>query len=129
MLPRRKNKILLRGQIWVDSTTYLLHRTEGEPGKAPSWWLRDARIVLVYGDVGGMWLRQTGSESTANVRFLGPYTMLSRDLEYRIGEPAADARSPIFTRSQSPWGFRIQAIACEFLGTSRVAPGSLRSET
>ncbi len=104
MLPRRKNKILLRGQIWVDSTTYLLHRTEGEPGKAPSWWLRDARIVLVYGDVGGMWL-QTGSESTANVRFLGPYTMLSRDLEYRIGEPAADARSPIFTPIAKPLGF------------------------
>ena len=105
MLPWRKNKILLRGQIWVDSTTYLLHRTEGEPGKAPSWWLRDARIVLVYGDVGGMWL-QTSSESTANVRFLGPHTMLSRDLEYKMGEPAADARSSIFTPiTKSALGF------------------------
>jgi hypothetical protein len=54
MLPRRKDKTLLRGQIWVDSTTYLLHRVEGEPGKAPSWWLREASIVLMYGDVGGM---------------------------------------------------------------------------
>ena len=106
MLPWRKDKILLRGQIWVDSTTYLLHRTEGEPGKAPSWWLRNSRIVLVYGDVGGMWL-QTGSESTADVRFLGQHTMLSRDLEYRIGEPAVDARSSIFTPiARSAWGFK-----------------------
>jgi len=57
MLPRRKDKILIRGQIWVDSITYQLRRTEGEPGKTPSWWLRDSRIVLVYGDVSGMWLQ------------------------------------------------------------------------
>jgi len=88
MVPRRKDKTLLRGQIWVDSTTFLLRRTEGEPGKAPSWWLRDARIVLEYGNVGGMWL-QTGSESSANVRFLGPHTMVARDLDYKFSELAA----------------------------------------
>ena len=88
IVPRRKDNTLLRGHIWVDATTYLLRRTEGEPGKAPSWWLRDARIVLVYGDVGGMWL-QTASESTANVRFVGPHTMVSRDVEYKISELAA----------------------------------------
>jgi hypothetical protein len=94
MLPRRKDKTLLRGQIWVDSTTYLLHRTEGEPAKAPSWWLRDARIVLVYGDVGGMWL-QTASESTADVRLLGRHTMLSRDVEYKMSELVAATRSAV----------------------------------
>ncbi len=92
MLPKRKGKTLLRGQIWVDATTYQLRRTEGEPGKAPSWWLRDSRIVLEYGDVGGMWL-QTASESTANVRFVGPYTMVARDVEYKISELAGDART------------------------------------
>jgi Outer membrane lipoprotein-sorting protein len=90
MLPKRKGKTLLRGQIWVDATTYQLRRTDGEPGKAPSWWLRDSRIVLVYGDVGGMWL-QTSAESTANVRFVGPYTMVSHDVEYKFSELAADA--------------------------------------
>ena len=88
MVPRRKDKSLLRGQIWVDSITYLLHRTEGEPARSPSWWLKDARLVLVYGDVGGMWL-QTSSESTADVRFLGPHTMLSRDVEYSMSTLAA----------------------------------------
>jgi len=90
MVPHRKDKTLLRGQIWVDATTYQLRRTEGEPGKAPSWWLRDSRIVLVYGEVGGMWL-QTSSESTANVRFVGPYTMVSHDVEYKISELSAGA--------------------------------------
>jgi hypothetical protein len=90
VFPRRKDKTLLRGQIWVDSTTYLLHRAEGEPGKAPSWWLRDGRIALIYGDVGGMWL-QTASESTADVRFAGRHTLQSRDLEYKISELVASA--------------------------------------
>jgi len=88
MRPHRKDKTLLRGLIWVDATTYQLRRTEGEPGKAPSWWLRDSRIVLVYGDVGGMWL-QTAAESTANVRFVGPYTMVSHDVEYKFSELVA----------------------------------------
>jgi len=60
----------------------------GEPSKAPSWWLRDPRITFVYGDVSGMWLH-TGSESSANVRLFGPYTMTSHDVEYQIGEPNA----------------------------------------
>jgi hypothetical protein len=88
LLPRRKDKTLLRGLIWVDSTTYLLHRTEGEPGKSPSFWLRDARIALFYGDVGGMWL-QTASESSADVRLLGRHTIVSRDVEYKMSELVA----------------------------------------
>ena len=90
IIPRRKDKNLLRGQIWVDGITYLLQRTEGEPARSPSWWLKDARVMLVYGDVGGMWL-QTSSESSADVRFLGRHTMLSRDVEYAMSTLAASA--------------------------------------
>jgi outer membrane lipoprotein-sorting protein len=92
LLPRRRDKNLLRGNIWVDANTYLLHRTEGEPVKRTSWWLRDVRIALLYGDVGGMWL-QTASESTAKVRILGQYTMVSRDVKYKISELVADGSS------------------------------------
>ena len=88
LLPRRNDNNLLRGKIWVDTTTFLLHRTEGQPAKASSWWLRDVRIALAYGYVGGMWL-QTSSVSTANVRLLGQHTMVSRDLEYEFSELSA----------------------------------------
>lgn len=92
LLPRRRDKNLLHGNIWVDANTYLLHRTEGEPAKRTSWWLRDVRIALLYGDVSGMWL-QTASESTAKVRILGQYTMVSRDVKYKISELVADGSS------------------------------------
>jgi hypothetical protein len=85
LLPRRKSRNLLRGTIWVDANTYLPYRVEGEPAKNPSWWLRDVRIILLYGSVGAMWV-QTSSEASANVRILGLSTMVSRDVKYRIGE-------------------------------------------
>ena len=93
MVPLRKDKTLLRGHIWVDAANYRLLRTEGVPGKAPSWWLRDSHIVLVYGEVGGMWL-QTSSESTANVRFVGPHTMVAHDVDYKFNELAAGVGAP-----------------------------------
>ena len=94
MLPRRKAENLLRGNLWVDSTTYLVHRVDGSPAKGPSWWLRDVRIVLVYSSVEGMWL-QTASESTAKVRIFGQHTMESRDVNYKIGNLAAAGPSPL----------------------------------
>lgn len=89
LLPRRKEKALVCGNIWVDADTYLLHRIEGELAKAPSWWLRNVRVAFLYSNVGGMWL-QTALEATATVRILGPYTIISRDLKYSVDDLIAD---------------------------------------
>jgi hypothetical protein len=87
LLPRRKAKNLLHGNIWVDANTYLIHRVEGEPAKSSSWWLRDVRIVLLFGYIGEMWM-QTSSESTADVRIVGQYKMISQNVSYKIDQPA-----------------------------------------
>ena len=87
LLPRRNAKNLLRGNIWVDTKTYLLHRVEGEPAKSSSWWLTDVRIALLFGYIGEMWM-QTSSESTATVRVVGPYKMISQDVSYKIDQPS-----------------------------------------
>jgi hypothetical protein len=87
LLPRRKAKNLLRGNVWVDTKTYLLQRIEGEPAKSSSWWLKNVRIVLLFGYVGEMWM-QTSSESTADVRIIGQYKMFSLDVNYEIDQPS-----------------------------------------
>ncbi len=87
LLPRRKAKNLLRGSIWLDADTYLIRRIEGEPAKSSSWWLREVRIVLLFGYVGEMWM-QTSSESTANVRIVGQYKMISTDVSYKMDQPS-----------------------------------------
>ena len=85
LLPRRKSKDLLHGSLWVNATTYLPQRVEGEPAKNLSWWLRDVRIVLLYGYLGPMWL-QTSSEATASVRILGRSTLVWQDVRYQMDE-------------------------------------------
>ena len=96
LLPRRKDKHLLRGNVWVDANTYMPRRFVGELAKTPSWWVRDLRVAFVYGEVGGMWL-QTASEASANVRILGRSTMVSQDVRYKLNEL-------IITASTSPGG-------------------------
>lgn len=92
LLARRPGKNLLRGNIWVDADTYLLRRFAGELAKTPSWWVRDVGVTFVYGEVSGMWL-QTASTATARVRILGPCTMVSHDVKYKITELVADGSS------------------------------------
>ena len=105
LFPKRKDNSLLRGTIWVDADTYLIRRTEGEPQKSPSWWLRDVHIAFLYADVGGMWL-PTSSEFTAKVRLLGLSTMRTHDLEYSYSHPAwvgGDAAHTLYSAADN-WG-------------------------
>jgi Outer membrane lipoprotein-sorting protein len=95
LLPKRKDRNLVRGSVWVDVKTYLLRRTEGQPAKSPSWWLRDVRMSFSYGEVSGMWL-QTSSEATATVRILGQHTMVMRDMKYALGELVVAGSMPAF---------------------------------
>jgi hypothetical protein len=110
LLPRRKDKNLLQGTVWIDSVTYLIRRIEGEPAKSPSMWLHNVHIALGYGDVSGMWL-QTTSESTADVLLLGTHRMVSRDTGYQITRDAAAIQS-----SSAPVSFPVGGKPTGFMG-------------
>jgi hypothetical protein len=97
LTPKRDEKTLLRGTIWVDADSYLLRRMEAAPARTPSWWLRDVELIFSYQDVEGMWL-QTASEFTTNVRLFGRHTMTSRDVRYVFG----DSDQTLFKRLDSP---------------------------
>ncbi len=88
--PLRKDPRLLDGLIWIDASSYLTLRMEGEPARAPSWWVHNIHVALDFQMVHGVWL-QTALRSTANVRLLGEHTLVSRDVEYRMGEFEAAA--------------------------------------
>ena len=119
LLPRRKDHYLLGGYIWVDANTCLLRRGEGEPAnKSPSWWLRNIRIELAYDNVGGMWL-QTASDVTVDVRIFGQYTMVTRDLEYRIGDLSVGSVAQKIFPGISPSGIS---------ATKETAPGNSHDE-
>jgi len=74
IVPKRKDKLLLRGQIWLDASTFRIRRIEGTPAKSPSFWLRNIHITLQFAPLGGMWVA-VSFDAIATVRFLGQYTL------------------------------------------------------
>ena len=54
-LPKRQDKYLFRGRIWVDAEDYALARVEGEPAKNPSFWTRSVHFVQQYRKSGDFW--------------------------------------------------------------------------
>lgn len=89
--PKRKDTRLLFGTAWIDAASYRVLKVEGEPAQAVSWWIHNVHITLEFQEVHGMWL-QTNLRSTADVRLLGPHMMVSRDVEYRMGNMEATVR-------------------------------------
>lgn len=88
LVPRRDDKDLIRGKMWVDAGNFNIHRIEGNPVKSPSWWIRDLHILMSFANVDGMWLH-TFTHAVADVRFKGKYVMESRDLEYHPAQETA----------------------------------------
>jgi len=74
IVPKRKDKNLLRGQIWVDARTFRIRRIEGVPAKSPSFWMKDIHITLQFADMNGMWI-PTSFDAMATVRLLGRSTL------------------------------------------------------
>ena len=82
LTPKRSDKDLISGQVWVDQHSFRIRQIEGDVEKTPSWWLRKVHVKLVFGDLDGVWL-QTRMEAVADVRIVGTHTLTSRILDYR----------------------------------------------
>lgn len=53
--PKRKEKYLFQGRIWVDAEDYALARAEGKPAKKPSFWTKSIDFVQIYQKYGSLW--------------------------------------------------------------------------
>jgi len=89
--PKRKEKDLIAGQVWVDQRFFLTRQIEGELAKSPSWWLKKVHVKLTFADRGGTWL-QTDMAAVADVRIVGPHTLTSHILDYRTADQVASIR-------------------------------------
>ena len=54
--PKRKDRFLYRGRIWVDAKDFAVIRLEAEPAKNPSFWAKSSEIERIYKKVGVFWL-------------------------------------------------------------------------
>ncbi len=56
--PKRKNKYLYNGKIWVDAKDFAVTHVEARPAVNPSFWISGTDIEHRYEKVGDFWLPQ-----------------------------------------------------------------------
>ena len=72
--PRRREKYLIQGQIWIDAEDWSIVRIQGSPAKRPSFWTRQTQIDRRYKRIDGMWLNDS-LESTSDILIAGRSTL------------------------------------------------------
>lgn len=79
IIPKRKERGLLLGDIWVDAKTFRIRQIVGVPLKNPSIWVEDLHITVQFADVNAMWL-PVSVDAIATIHFLGTYTLSGLDV-------------------------------------------------
>jgi hypothetical protein len=89
--PKRKEKYLFQGRIWVDAEEYALVRAEGCPAKNPSFWTKSTHFVHVYQKSGLLWF-PLSTQSVTDARFFGPTDVNINYFDYTPKtQPPSDA--------------------------------------
>src|SRR5262245_10107942 len=88
--PKRKEKYLFRGRIWVDAEDYALVRADGNPAKNPSFWIKSVHFTHTYQKSGTFWFPST-TDSLTEARIFGPTALKIEYFDYKPGISAVAA--------------------------------------
>jgi hypothetical protein len=110
--PKRKEKYLIEGQIWIDAEDWGIVQIQGSPAKRPSFWARYTQIDRRYKRIDGMWLNDR-LESISDVLIAGrssltiqySYESIQTDPKYGSSTNSAElitTRSLLFPGPPAP---------------------------
>jgi len=68
--PKRRDKYLFEGKIWIDSEDFAVVRIEGRPASKLSFWIERVNFVREYQKIDGFWLPQK-DQTFVQVRMYG----------------------------------------------------------
>jgi hypothetical protein len=86
--PKRTDKFLIRGTVWVDTADYSIVRVEGTPMVNPSRFIRNTAIVYKFGKIGRFWFPETNSSATDSFLF-GRTTVTIDYSSYEVNQTGA----------------------------------------
>lgn len=87
--PKRKDKYLFEGRVWIDTEDYGIVRMAGRPAKSLSFWITQADFVRQYRRIGEFWL-PARDETFVRVRLYGKRTLTVDHRDYTVN--GGDAR-------------------------------------
>jgi outer membrane lipoprotein-sorting protein len=85
--PKRRDKYLFQGRIWVDTEEFALLRAEGNPAKNPSFWTKSVHFVHTYQKNGVFWF-PLSTESITEARLFGTTDLTIDYFDYRPNSPS-----------------------------------------
>jgi hypothetical protein len=68
--PKRREKYLFEGRIWIDAEDFAIVKIAGHPAKKPSFWINRAEFVRQYQRIEGFWL-PCRDETSVEVKIYG----------------------------------------------------------
>jgi hypothetical protein len=81
--PKRQDKYLFDGKIWIEASEFAIAKIEGQPAKKPSFWIKRVEFVRRYQKIGPFWL-PLKDESTTQVRIFGTNILTIDYANYEI---------------------------------------------
>jgi hypothetical protein len=104
--PKRQEKYLMEGRIWVDATDYALVRAEGKPAHSPSsFWTHSVHFVHQYQKKGDFWF-PVSTDSITEARFFGTTHVNIAYFDYVANVPDSPSAhalgGDIFGREMTP---------------------------
>jgi hypothetical protein len=92
-LPKRNDKYLFEGKLWIDVDDYAVVRIEGHPAKKLSFWIQRADFVRQYQKIDGFWLPQK-DQTFVQVRLYGKKVLTIAHQNYVVNAtPNKDGRT------------------------------------
>jgi len=88
--PKRHDKYLFQGRIWVDTEDFAVIRADGSPAKNPSFWTKHVQFVHIYQKDGPFWF-PLSTESVTDARIFGTTDLTIQYFDYKpSGSPLPD---------------------------------------
>jgi outer membrane lipoprotein-sorting protein len=82
-IPKRTDKYLFEGKVWIDAQDYAVVRIEGHPAAKLSFWIKRADFVRQYQKIDGRWLPQK-DETFVDVRLYGKKVLTIDHRDYVV---------------------------------------------
>lgn len=90
-VPKRRDKYLFEGKVWIDAEDFAVVRIEGHPAKRLSFWIQRADFVRQYQKIDSFWLPQRDM-TFVDVRLYGKKVLTIDHHDYSVNSSlAADA--------------------------------------
>ena len=81
--PKRTDKYLFEGKVWIDTQDYAVVRIAGHPAKKLSFWIERVNFVREYQKIDGFWLPQK-DETFVQVRMYGQKVLTIDHRNYTV---------------------------------------------